>query len=382
MARMSNERPRWTSRVAQRLRERWLSWLSLFGFWTLLGLLSSLQVAYLYQRYDKQIPLEDIFFWQMVDWYFWLPATPFIWWLGRRLPLARQSWLVNGSIHLAISIAFSVVHLANSSFIGRLIDAPKYNKWSFNELLELLLARYIHLDILTYWCILAAGVALRYYSQLRQSQLREAELESKLARARLQALEMQLQPHFLFNTLHAIGVLIRKQDTRVALRMLTGLSDLLRATLDKAGQQLVSVREELDFTRMYLDIEQIRFQDRLTIRTDIDQEVLSARVPSLILQPLAENAIRHGIAPRAAGGTVALIARVHDNRLQLEVCDDGVGLPADGIRSGVGLDNVRARLEQLYPDDHSFAVSAGESGGVRACIEVPLDLVGGDDEPT
>jgi len=376
--------------IGQYLRERWLHILAHIGFWTLMGVLSTLQVAFFFRGYDTGISISEILFWQMVDWYFWLPMSPIILWLGRRFPLDRapgspatgvsgRVWparrarqLVHGLLHLAVSMGMSVVHLANSTVVGRMVDAPKYDIWTFHELLTRLLGRYLHLDILTYWAILVAAIAYRYYNQWNQAQLSQARLQAQLSQAQLQALQSQLQPHFLFNTLHSIGVLIRKRDNQTALAMLNGLSDLLRASLARRGKPLQPVTDEVTFAQAYLKIEEIRFQDRLVVHIDIDPDAGTALVPALVLQPLAENAIRHGIAKQAAGGSVELSISVHNERLHLEVRDDGAGLPEAGVTLGVGLTNVQTRLAQLYPNDHLFALYPREPSGVIAHLDIPL----------
>jgi two-component system LytT family sensor kinase len=193
----------------------------------------------------------------------------------------------------------------------------------------------------------------------------------------LQALRMQLHPHFLFNTLNGIAGLVRDQKNKQAVDMIAGLSDLLRYTLENAGKQEVPLREELDFLELYLDIQQMRFSDRLAVRMEVAPETLDALVPSLILQPLVENAVRHGVAGRASAGTVGVTAELEYGLLRIKVYDDGPGLREDWTPEsggGIGLANTRARLEQLYGVRHGFTVRNRERGGVEATLAIPLRL--------
>jgi hypothetical protein len=199
-------------------------------------------------------------------------------------------------------------------------------------------------------------------------------LVSRLDEARLQALRLQLQPHFLFNTLNTVTALVHR-DPEAAERMVTGLSELLRASLGPAGEQEVRLDRELDLIRHYVDIQQARFADRLSVRFDIDDSARDGMVPSLILQPLVENAILHGIAPRAAAGSVSIAVRRRDGTLSLEVSDDGVGRVERMTREGVGLGNARARLTTLYGDRQRFSAGPGATGGYRVEIEIPYHTV-------
>jgi LytS/YehU family sensor histidine kinase len=184
---------------------------------------------------------------------------------------------------------------------------------------------------------------------------------------------MQLHPHFLFNTLNAISVLVRKQETGAAVRMLTGVSELLRMALHNTGRQHVPLKQELDFLERYLELEQARFQDRLLVQRHIEPAVLDAQVPNLLLQPLVENALKHGIAARAAAGRLELSATRRGEWLHLEVRDDGPGLRAGwDAGQGIGLTNVRQRLRQLYGDGHLFSLENDPAGGVRARVEIPF----------
>jgi two-component sensor histidine kinase len=197
------------------------------------------------------------------------------------------------------------------------------------------------------------------------------QLEVRLARAQLQSLRLQLHPHFLFNTLNTVNALI-STDSHAAERVISGLSELLRMSLSSASEQEVSLAKELDLLAHYIEIQQIRFQDRLTVNFRIDPDARYALVPNLMLQPLVENAIRHGIAPRAAPGHVMVTATKHDGRLELSVVDDGVGEnPKADHRDGVGLGNTRARLLSLYGNDHRFEAGSASSGGFAVHIEIP-----------
>ena len=221
------------------------------------------------------------------------------------------------------------------------------------------------------WSVLYFGV--KYYEDVQAERERALAAEGQAHQARLQALRYQLNPHFLFNTLNAVSTLIVERENRDAERMVARLSDFLRLTLECEADVEVPLVDELDFARRYLDIEQIRFGDRLTVREDVETEALSARVPPLLLQPLVENAVRHGITPREDGGTLRLEARRAGERLLLRVTDDGPGPPPDAdTRGGVGLANTRARLEALYGDDHRLSLGRVDGGGCEVRIELPF----------
>jgi signal transduction histidine kinase len=231
----------------------------------------------------------------------------------------------------------------------------------------------IGFDLLLYWGTVGVVHAFAYHRKYRERELIASRLEAQLAQARLQVLRMQIHPHFLFNTLHAISALMHR-DVAAAERMLVGLSDLLRSTIDLDGAQETSLREEVDFVSRYLEIMKMRFPDRLEVRMEIDAGSLDARVPAMVLQPLVENAIRHGVAPRASGGRIVIRAGVAGGMLQLEVADDGPGLAgsaAEALARGMGLANTRERLRQLYGERHRFEIESpapvgdGGNGGER-----------------
>ncbi|MCA1557757.1 MAG: histidine kinase, partial [Acidobacteria bacterium] len=228
--------------------------------------------------------------------------------------------------------------------------------------------------LLIYWVILGIDHALRYYTKYRERELQASQLEARLAQAQLQVLKMQLHPHFLFNTLHAISTLMHR-DVEAADRMIARLSDLLRLALDNEGVQEVTLKQELELLERYLEIEQTRFRDRLTVEMRIEPEVLDARVPNLILQPLVENAIQHGITPRRGQGRIEIGARRTNGTLDIYVRDDGRGLAGatdETVKEGVGLSNTRARLLQLYGGHARFELRCPPEGGTLASLAIPF----------
>jgi len=302
----------------------------------------------------------------------WFAATPFILWLARRFPLDRQRWLSSALIHLAVSAVLSVLLLGVFTFITGffgLESAPTLLRAFRNQLVGS-----FHAEVLTYWMVIGLGHGFDYYRKYRERELRASQLETRLAQAQLDALRMQLHPHFLFNTLNSISVLM-SDDVTAARKMLTRLSDLLRASLENVGTQEVSLREELEFLNNYLEIEQTRFQDRLSVKMEVEPAVLDARVPNLILQPLVENAIRHGIAPRAQPGLIEIRATRENGMIELQVRDNGAGLGTSSpktLMKGIGLSNTEARLKQLYGANHRLEISDLSGGGLLVAIAIPF----------
>jgi LytS/YehU family sensor histidine kinase len=231
-----------------------------------------------------------------------------------------------------------------------------------------------NLNLLVYAGIVGMGYAWEYYRKNRFSRLEASQLEARLAEARLEALRNRLNPHFLFNTLHTILALVRK-DPETAEGMLAGLSDLLRKALDTSDRQEVPLKDELDFLNLYLEIQKVRFRERLKIELSIDPRSLSVPVPNFILQPLVENAIQHGIAPRAEGGSLTISSDMEGHRLILRVRDSGPGFPegdTDSPKKGFGLTNTRARLDLHYGPLHSLHLENSPEGGASVILELPV----------
>lgn len=344
--------------------------------WLLCGLISTAQAHFLWPPRDGEPSFLHALVWQYPPWLYLAAAAPLVARMARGFSLTRETWARHLPLHLLANVGVAVGYAAVVLVVGVLLSGdPYYQETPTAVAFGKILAKGAQLQLVVYWSQVALVHAWAFHRKARDAELATYRLETALAHAQLEALKMQLHPHFLFNTLHAIGVLVRKGDSAGSLRMLTGLADLLRLALENDGHQLVSLKQELDFLGRYLAIEQIRFHDRLDVRLDPAPEVLDALVPNLILQPLVENAIRHGIAPRAAGGRIEVRALAERGALVVTVRDDGVGLP-DGFCAagcgGVGLRNVTARLANLYPGEHVFDIAAAPGGGVAVRLRIPL----------
>ena len=364
---------------------RRLRWLFIIGFWTFFGAINGSQLYIGIRSEGTSAPFGQVFAWQMLGWVPWALLTPIVLWLGRRFPLERPKLARNLAVHAVACALIYVVHSAIFT-VANILLSPFYSEpRPFLEMFSGRLMSQFHIDLLIYGAVLGTSYAVGYYARFREREVRATQLEARLAQAELQALKMQLHPHFLFNTLNGIAGLVRDKKNTAAVEMIAGLSDLLRYTLDGAGRQEVTLREELEFLELYLGIQQKRFPDRLRVEMRVEPTALEALVPNLILQPLVENAIRHGVSRRAAGGAVGVAAAREGGRLRIRVYDDGPGLRPrtredsnagaaleDAPSSGIGLSNTRARLRQLYGDAQSFEVFDREAGGVEASLSLPF----------
>jgi len=361
-----------------RVRVDWLKWAIVFGFWTLFSFLNANQVYFeMLHKPGMHHSWWRIVFWQLAVWYVWGCLTPVVLGLGRRATGEGASWLRGLLVHLPVSLALPAVHVAAATYL-RILIRP-FDVWSdtrpFFEQFKGELSSLFLFDFFVYWALLGVGYAFDYRERYRERESLASELKAQLAQARLESLKMQLHPHFLFNTLHTISGLVRRNESQPAVNMIAGLSELLRRALDGADEQEVPLREELRFAELYLDIQMVRFSDRLTVRTEIAPETLEALVPNMILQPLVENAVRHGVSPSESAGTIAIGACRVGDMLYLSVSDDGPGLQS-GWRmeesEGIGIANTVERLKRLYGPAHRFELRNGEAGGVTAAVVIPF----------
>jgi two-component system, LytTR family, sensor kinase len=350
--------------------------LALLGLWTIPALISTAQSYFLLAAENQQQPIWRQLVVQLPLWWYWVLATPVIAWLLRRWPLDRGSRGVAVAVHLACAVTSALLHSALTTLLSRLMvkmpageTMPPYSTW----LLGFLRSRF-QFELLIYVLVLLGLMAVTWYRRLRERDLAASRLEAQLSEAQLRALKMQLHPHFLFNTLHAISVLIR-QNPAAAQRTVTLLGDLLRSTLATAGVQVVTLREELTFLRRYLEIEEIRFEDRLRVRFEIDPGVEECLVPNLILQPLVENAVRHAVEPSLAAGSVTVRGRADGEVLELSVLDDGPGIESSrSSGNGIGLSTTRARLEGLYGEAGVLRLTPRDGGGLAVVVRIPLRM--------
>jgi len=349
--------------------------LTIFTIATVLGVLTGLQ-AYNYVALvsEHKQPFSVLLGLNLTYWWSWALLVPGVLWLARRYRFERGAWRRAAFMHILGVVVFTAAHVALATSARGVI--MQFAERPFEWWMYFRDRFFLNFDweMMTYWALVAFANALDYQRESQEREITAAQLQTQLAEAQLEALQRQLHPHFLFNTLNTIATLMHR-DVHAADEMLVQLSDLLRLTLDRIGTQQVPLTDEVDFLKKYLEIEQTRFGDRLIVNIDIDPEVLDAPVPNLILQPLVENALRHGIGPRIGVGKVDVTASQSGQQLTLTVRDNGVGLSPDKLNafhSGVGLSNTRSRLENLYGDRHRFEFETPPGGGLLVTIVIPM----------
>ena len=362
-------------------KRRSIIWILAFVGWMLVGMSFTLNYYLFADHYvalfQKPPTLKEMLVWELPYWLLWFAMSPLIFSLTKRFRIQRDNWNDTVLVHLLSCFFIAILHRAVYLLVGWMLHVAFYNEFtSLSDLFRFLFLFNLPTGFLSYGTIFLICVAFDYYSRYVEEEVKAAALKAQLAEAQLQALKMQLQPHFLFNTLNSISALL-DEDVDAADEMLARLGDFLRITLENSGAQTVTLQEELEFLRRYLDIEKVRFQDRLQVHFAIEPPTLAAKVPNLILQPLIENAIRHGIAERIEGGQIEVRASLTGDTLRLQVSDDGAGINADslngnGRKEGVGLANTRARLARVYGEEHHFTLEAAPEHGTLATIEIPF----------
>ncbi len=365
-----------------RNRDFWKLILATFVLWTLFGVATALQ-------YTATTPASERAVFTAYRWFNltlrdnWLKAT-----LTVPLVLALiylhervRKWVLRIACYVLLFFAFSSVHVLVRPAVVPLImydesEQLKTPKMSYWDKVSLAARSFILSDLMGFSVVVLIFNAWSYAQEMQQRVVSEERLRARLAQAELQALKMQLHPHFLFNTLNAIYNLA-PDNSRKAQLMISRLSNLLRLSLDHVSSNTVTLQQELEFLDCYLDIEKTRFEERLTVIEEIDSEALDASVPNLLLQPLAENAIRHGIAKKASGGSVAIRAAKLGERLTITITDDGRSSAPAEKANGIGLSNTRARLTQLFGTDYIFEVQP-TADGTRVLIDIPFVAVESD----
>ena len=354
---------------ARASRWRWVS-----AIWCSFALFDASQTVVVMRAMGMHHHWGSLFVYRFLAWLVWACATPLIWQLRQRYPLQHwrqpQVWLAHlsacGLIAVLTVTLITVMDLLMDPWARMQPPAPFVEMWTqefFGNLLS---------DLVLYGTLLLIASGLDYRERLALQRAETARLNQQLVQAQLDALRRQIEPHFLFNTLNAVAGLVREQRNTAAVAMLAGVSDLLRRVLDTSNRPLVALGEEIEFLRKYFDIQQMRFGDRLQIEIDVPEDLLPVRVPGLILQPIVENAFRHGIAQRVQAGAIRVTVARAGSRLLLSVDNDGPGLPADParLRAGIGLGNIRERLQGLYGDKAALDI-ANRPGGVIVRISLP-----------
>jgi signal transduction histidine kinase len=350
------------------LRWSWSSVIIIWAIWTALALLSVVGAVVTFQQIGRPIEWRWLFTSRLVDWYTCAIFTPLFIWMARRWPIDRGGWTRAVPIWLVV---VSLCVILKYALFLKIIKAllPQSHMPSFHEMVS----QSFIIESMVFWALIGVIHAIVYYYRYREREKEATLLHGQLAEARLEALGAQLHPHFLFNTLQGISTLLHR-DPDAADRMLARLSDLLRRTLRRAESQEVPLGDELETLDNYVAIQQVRFQDRLTVEKVIGPGAEEVLVPHFVLQPLVENAIEHGIARRAGAGRITIAAARNDDHLELSVTDDGSGLDHsnDFPVEGIGLGNTRRRLAALYGDRAALTLSPASGGGLRVDLVVPL----------
>jgi two-component system, LytTR family, sensor kinase len=353
------------------MKNRWLRVAAAATGWAFVGLVLSLELYFNQRASMNWADFEDIAISQFGRAAMWALMTPFILTLRSRVPLSSGRWIGGILFH----ITFSFIVMA-TYYLGRL-EGFQIFVGPFKEGFWYTANRgfYGHnfVDMACYWAVLAFGYGSELHRKYRNEEIRAAQIESRLIEAELKALREQIKPHFLFNTLNTISAVVRDGKNELAVTLLARLGSLLRMSLDGNRENESTLRVEMDFLDRYVEIQKARFSDRLSVAVSVEESVLSARVPWLLLQPIVENAIQHGVAPKNSPGLVEILAHVDKGQLHLEVRDDGPGLPENRrIVEGTGLANSRERLSKIYGDAGRMTIRNRTSGGIAVEITIPF----------
>jgi two-component system, LytTR family, sensor kinase len=346
-------------------------WAAATGFWLLVTAMAAAQIVWIAQTPGQQLDVRSAVRWQAEYFIPWIPFTIAVWRITRGwLPERFGGWFRLLMAHVPVA---AVVVLAHTFVVVLVALAPANQNAPLWDRFVMQLRGQFLVKILIYTAVAATGAAMTLYERYQDRQMAATRLQAELSTARLQALRGHLQPHFLYNSLHSVAALARAGDTPGVVRLIAALSDLLRHVLD-AGDHHATLREEVQIVERYLEIQRARFADRLEFTVDLAPDVADARVPLLIVQPLVENAVRHGLAPRVRGGSLSVRAFCDNGRTRIDVEDNGVGLPARWSlhdATGTGIRNLASRLAAEFGDAAALEVTPREGGGVRATVTLP-----------
>lgn len=346
------------------------------AIWLGIGLFDATQTVFVMRAEGMHHAWSQLFVTLLLSWAPWALATLPVLRLGRQFPPARWRRFSTWSVHLAACAVVGSISAAWTAALEQLLN-PWAKAPSTEPFVHLWLYKFYN-GLLSYvflYCtLLLVGYLLNFNERLARQQTETARLNEQLSKAQLNALRRQIEPHFLFNTLNAIAGLVREKRNDAAVAMIAGLSDFLRRVVENSDRQQVPLSEELEFAQKYLDIQKMRFAERLQVSVDVPSELFPAQVPRLILQPVVENAVKHGIAQRVQGGAIRIAAVRANGTLTLSVYNDGPSLPADWQKtaSGVGISNVRTRLQNLYGEKFQLTVQNQNPGGVEVSLSVPF----------
>jgi two-component system LytT family sensor kinase len=354
--------------LIDRSKDRWI-WLVISATCVFPALLSALQPYVLARLESRSVRWQDIVF-QGSEWLFLGALTPITFYFARHFPLVRAKWKNTLAAHLVGALALCIGWASLGMLLGLALHRYPAAGPPFRAYVSWILIT-VPWSVFMYFTVLGCVYAFTYFVQVQEREAHAARLAAQLAEARLGALRMQLNPHFLFNSLNALMVLVRERNTAGASEMLELLSDVLRQALRTDPRPEVPLGEELQFLEHYLAIEQVRFADRLRVYWSIEDRARAALVPGFILQPIVENAIKHGIAKRADASRVEISAHEREVHLELVVRDDGVGMGGSSVE-GVGLSNTKERLRMMYGSNASLTIRTPASGGTEVVLRIPF----------
>ena len=351
-------------------------WILILCAWTIVGLLFTVREIVVARVHGGHINWVIVGVIELIYWNVWAVCTPLVVALAKRFPLTGQRFVSHIAIHAVTSFLMAPLGSVTAYFLSRGLLGLLFRMTDPGalRLLSTFTVSVLSMSftgVLTYWLVVGLYQSIHFYQAAIERQTIAAQLETQLSHAELENLKSQLHPHFLFNSLHTIGVLMQ-EDVDAASHLLVSLGDLLRMALERRENE-ITLQSELEFVSKYLEIEQTRFHDRLKVHMDVPTDLLGIYVPSLALQPLVENAIKHGISVDSAAGRLEIAAQRNNGRVSLRVRDDGPGpAPGSRLRFGVGLNNVQSRLKQLYGEESSLELTRGDGRGCEAIITIPL----------